>query len=455
MSRAGRFVLLAIAAVLSTQAAPSHAQTVTRHTPPAGLAFRYVHMPDEHSQALYFAWKDGTAVALPGKEALPTLGTALIMEGPRGMSRSAMVEDLRDLRATANLGATVSLTQGSLIAPREKFAAAVDLLARTLADPALPADRLAEMARSRAVGNSPAGGNAEALAQRVLARLVIGDGPYRRYATGEPAMFERVTLDDIDQWRKNILVRDGLVLAAAGPMQPAEVAGEIDRLFAALPPSGKVFAPAKPVLRAPGKLIVLERPVVQTVIAASGPMELAITPDLVRTQLAMAALGGGPSGRLWKAVRERLGAAYGISASLQAVDLDSRTLFIRTAVANDKAKGVLAAIGEEYARFIAAGVTEEELEPLKRVFITNHRDRLRRAQAVAGTVLTQALHDFPDDYLATYERRVGSYGRAVVDADMRATFPKAPLTMVVVTPSAEGFAADCLIKSPEALARCD
>ena len=130
---------------------------MTRHTTPAGLVFRYMHMPDEHSQALYFAWKDGTAVALPGKEALPTLGTALIMEGPRGMSRSAMVEDLRDLRATANLGATVSLTQGSLIAPREKFADAVSLLARTLADPALPADRFADMVRSRAVSHLPGG----------------------------------------------------------------------------------------------------------------------------------------------------------------------------------------------------------------------------------------------------------------------------------------------------------
>lgn len=455
MSYARRLVLLAVAAALSTHAATSRAQTVTRHTSPTGLAFRYVHMPDEHSQALYFAWKDGTAVALPGKEALPTLATALIMEGPRGVSRSAMIEDLRDLRATVNLGATASAVQGSIIAPRERFAEAVRLFARTLADPALSADRFADLVKSRAVGSSQAAGNAEALAQRLFARLTIGDGPYRRHAAGEPAMFERVTLDDIDQWRKTILVRRGLTLVAAGPMAPAEAADEIDRLFAAFPQEGKAFAPAKPTLRAPGKLVVLERPVVQTVIAAGGPMTLTVTPDLVRTQLAVAALGGGPSGRLWKAVRERLGAAYGISTSLQPVDLDTRTLFIRAAVANDKAKGALAAIRDEYARFIAEGVTEEELAPLKRVFVTNHRDRLRRAQSVAGNLLTQALHDFPDDYLATYEARVSGYFRTAIDADVQATFPKPPLTMVVVAPSGDGFVADCLIKSPEQLARCD
>jgi zinc protease len=455
MSHARGLILLAVAAALSTHAATSHAQTVTRHTSPAGLAFRYMHMPEEHSQALAFAWKDGTAVALPGKEALPTLATALIMEGPRGLSRSAMIEDLRDLRATVNLGATVSVVQGNIVAPRERFAEAVRLFARTLADPALSADRFAEMVKSRAVASAQAAGNAEALAQRLLARLTIGDGAYRRHAADQPAMFERVTLDDIDRWRKNTLVRQGLILAAAGPMTPAEAADEIDRLFVALPQEGKAVASIKPTLRASGKLVVLERPVVQTVIAAGGPMALTVAPDLVRTQLAVAVLGGGPSGRLWRAVRERLGAAYGISTSLQAVDLDTRTLFIRTVVANDKAKGALAAIRDEYARFIAEGVAEEELAPLQRVFVTNHRDRLRRAQAVAGNLLTQALHDYPDDYLATYERRVGSYGRAAIDADVRTRFPKPPLTMVVVTPSSDGLVADCLIKSPEELARCN
>ncbi len=91
------FVALAVAAALLVQGAASQAQTVARQTTPAGLAFRHVHMPDDHFQALFFAWKDGTATALPGMEALASLGTALIMEGPRGLDRSAMIEELRDL----------------------------------------------------------------------------------------------------------------------------------------------------------------------------------------------------------------------------------------------------------------------------------------------------------------------------------------------------------------------
>lgn len=455
MNGVHRFALLFVAAAILIHSPPTNAQITTHERTPAGLAFRHVHMPEEHSQALYFAWKDATASSMAGKEALPTLATALIMEGPRGMSRSAMIEDLRDLRATVSFGATVNVTQGHLVAPSEKFADAARLFARTLADPALPADRLADLAKSHAVGSRQAEGNPETQAQRLLARLMIGESSYRSYTTTAPAMFERVTLDDIDRWRKDVLVREGLILVAAGPLGATDIARAVDRIFADLSQAGKLLPPAKPILHAPGKLVVLERPVVQTVIAAGGPMALAVTPDLVRTQLAVAALGGNPSARLWKAVRERLGAAYGVSTSLQPVDLETRTLVIRTAVANEKAKGALAAIREEYARLIAEGVTDEQLEALKQVFITSHRDRLRRAPSVAANVLTQVLHDFPDEYLASYEARVRGYDRTAVNADMRATFPKPPLTVVAVTPSADGLAADCVIRSPDELARCD
>ena len=124
------------------------------------------------------------------------------------------------------------------------------------------------MARNRATVSRQADGNAETLAQRLLTRLMIADGPHRRFATAEPGMFGRVTVADIEQWRRNILVRDGLVLVAVGPLDAAEAGREIDQLFAGLPQRGSALAPVKAVLRAPGKLVVLERPVVQSAVAA-------------------------------------------------------------------------------------------------------------------------------------------------------------------------------------------
>jgi zinc protease len=458
MSRLTRAAVAIVAVLCLSLAAaiePAQAQIVTRQTTPGGLAFRYVHMPDSIFQSLHFAWCDGTAVALPGMQSAPALGAALIMEGPRGLSRSAMIEDFRDLQATVNLTTSVSLAQGQVTAPRAKFAAAVRLFARVLAEAAMPAERLGEIARNASVALRQGEGNAETMAQRLYTRLVVADGPHRRYLTGDPASYGRVTLADIEAWRRNILVRDGLTLVSVGPMAADEAGREIDLLFAGLTTSGNTPAPVKPALRAPGKIVVLERPAVQTAIVGGGPLDTALTPDLLRTQLAVSVFGGGTSSRLWLAVREQLGAAYGVSAAVQTVDFDTRLLAIRTAVANDKAAGVIEAVRNEYARFLADGLAETELDPMKRSYVTGHRDRLRRGPALAAALLPLALQGYPDDYLATYEQRLEGSDRAAVEAAVRAAFPKPPLTVAVVAPSAEGLPADCVIKTPDEIARCD
>lgn len=428
---------------------------VTRQVSPAGLPFRHVHVPDDPHQAIAFAWKDGSAVTLPGKEALSMLGAALMMEGPKGTTASVMLEQMRDLQASGGLAGGVNYTQGHLSAPKAKFPDAVRLLARVLAEPALPEERLALMRKNRTAFSRQAGESAETLAQRLMSRLALGDGPYYRSLSTEPSIFERVTLADIEAWRRSILVRDGMVVVAAGPLDAGDAGRELDRLFAGLPQSGEQPSPPMPTVRSPGRLIVLEKPVVQTAITAAGSPALAVTPETVRAELALAALGGGVSGRLFKAVRDRLGAAYNIGAALVAVGPKTRVVGIRTVVANDKAKDAVAAIRDEYARFIMEGLTEAEIDPLKSMFVSRHGERIRRAPSLASAVLGSLLSELPDDALATFEARVRGIDRAAVNDDIRTRLPKPPLTFVVIAPSAEGFGADCVIKAADEIARCE
>jgi len=447
--------LLALVLIACVQPAAAEPM-VTRQTTPSGLVFRHAHMPNDSQQAIGFAWKDGTAIGLPGKEALAVLAPALMMEGPSGSTRSATLEDLRDLQAAMGLSAGSSFAQGSLSAPRAKFAAAAQILARVLADPALPEDKLRQAQRSLALSSQQAEQNAETLGLRLFQRLVLGNGPHWRLSGADPTIYERISKADIEAWRRDVLVREGLMLVAAGPMEAAEIASVLDRVFARLPLTGRLPAASRPVLQATGKLVVLEKAVVQTVIVAGAPTTLSVTPDLVRAELAVEVLGrGSAASRLGRAVRGRLGATYGISAVLQASAAGTRTLLIRTPVANDKAKPALDAIREEYAMFAAEGVTEEEIEPLKTAAITRHQERLRRAPAVASTLIGMALNSFPDDYLATHEARIRSISRAAVNEDIRNSLPKPPLTTVIVAPSADGLGADCVIKAVAEIARCE
>src|SRR5207253_1355181 len=129
----GILALLALALASSAVAQPA----ANRQTTPGGLSFRYVHMPEDTHQALGFAWRDGSSIALPGKEALSAPAPALMMEGPKGLSRSAMIEDLRDLQASIALSASVNFVQGNVLAPAAKFSQAAEMMARVLSDPSL------------------------------------------------------------------------------------------------------------------------------------------------------------------------------------------------------------------------------------------------------------------------------------------------------------------------------
>ena len=144
-------------------------------------------MPEDTHQALGFAWRDGSSIALPGKEALSALAPALMMEGPKGLSRSAMIEDLRDLQASIALSASVNFVQGNVLAPAAKFSEAAEMMARVLSDPSLPDGALRDAQRNRAAASQQAWQSAESQAQRLFARLVLGDGPYLRVMTAEPA----------------------------------------------------------------------------------------------------------------------------------------------------------------------------------------------------------------------------------------------------------------------------
>jgi len=236
MKGLGGFVAAFAGIVVLACAADAFADIrVARPQTPGGLPFRHVLLPEETHQTIAFAWRDGSAVTFAGREALVALAPTLMMEGTHTLPRSAMHEALRDFQATLELTGTTSLLRGRLTAPPARVTDAGKILANLLTDPALPQDRLRELRKSRAAASRQADENPETLARRLLMRLILGDGAYYRILTGEPGIYERIEVADIDAWRRNILGRDGLVLVAAGPLDAEKAGAEIDQIFAGLP----------------------------------------------------------------------------------------------------------------------------------------------------------------------------------------------------------------------------
>jgi zinc protease len=432
----------------SAQPAPSD------HRTPAGIAFRHLALPQDTHHVLAFGWSDGFALTLPGKEGLAVLGPRLLLEGSHAMGESDRIERLKDLQATLGLSGSAYFTRGTLSAPKARFAEAAEVLADLIADPALLPDKLARARRALALSSRQNQENAETLANRLFLRLMLREGPALRLAVADPAIYEGVEVADVEAWRKAVLGRDGLTIASAGPLAPDEVAREIDRIFARLPAAGRTLGPPPP-MRALPKLVVLERQVVQTAIVAGGPSGWTLGPDLLPGTIAVRALGGGFESRLMRAVREKLGAAYRASAGFNQLHPKALALVIHTAVDNAKAAAAVDAIRQEYARFFADAVPEAQIEPLKTRLITEMGEQVRRSLGAAQRLRDLTQGDFPSDFLPSYAARVRAVPAAAVTEGIRRNMPKAPLTFVVVAPSAQGLEADCVIAAPEEIARCE
>ena len=354
-----------------------------------------------------------------------------------------MIEELRDLQAAATLGATVSVDPG------QSHRAACEI--RRRCPPACA------RARRSGVAGGPARRHREEPSDRQPAgRLampkrwrsgcsrgsLIADGPHRRYAAGEPAIFERVTVADIEQWRKE---RSGARRSHLGGGRSDGCRREPDARSTGCSPAcrrrGGAPAPVKPALRAPGKLVVLERAVVQ-----SGNRRR--RPDGARHHAGLAA--GPARGR--GARRRRVGAAVARRARAARRRLRHfggnacRSISMRARCSSapqsptTRPRTCSPPIREEYARFPPDGMTrggardaEGDLRAQPPRTLAPGADPRRRSARPWRCTTSRMI------ILATYEQRVRGYGRSGDRGGHARDVSEAPLTTVVVAPSAEGL----------------
>ena len=427
----------------------------TAHTTPGGIQFRHVTLAGQPRHAITFAWPDSISFASPGREGVAPLGRQLVNEGTAALNRNAFSERLKDIGAATSLFGNPYFTQGSVTAAPDKMRATVELFAGQLATPAMAPDRFAFLHKSAMANARQAAENAETLARRLMTRLTLGAGPAFDAIIHPAESFQAVTLADVEAWRRAVMVRDRVIVASAGPMAAEAVAAEIDLLFAGLPlRSAEQAVVAPPPLKLNPRLVVLERPVAQTIIVAGGPSGWTVGPDQPRADIVIQSLLGF-EGRMFRALREKLGASYGVQASLITYHEQARAFWIVASVDSTKAADAIAAIRAEYERLIADGLTEAEVTRLKARQVTNLDEQFRQSLSAAQQLLRVQLGGFPADFLDKHDAQLASFDLAAINDGLRTKFPKAPLAFMVIAPKADGLGADCTIKSAEEIARCE
>jgi zinc protease len=424
---------------------------------PGGIRLVHLPLPGEKDQVFALGWRDRLVLRQPEKAGLLTLAAGLVADGGAGaLDAGALEEELRDLGAGLSLFRTRAATFGQVSAPAGEFEAAAMLLRSVLTEPRLPKISLERQKRFRLNDVRTARERASSIAQQALALSIVGDHPIAATIAFRPeSTITSVEVADVEAWRKAVLAKGNLTVVSAGPMQREAAAALADRVFDGLPLESREGEMVPFTLPAPkAKTIVVERPVEQSVIVAGGPLRWrAGGEEGVSRSLAMSALGGGNRSRLFVAIREKLGAAYGASAGVSPLQGSLGVLAMEAAVGNDRVAEALAAMRSEYAGFRAQGVSAEEIEPVKRRMLNGLAETMRRPGPAAAAIRAAIFNGLPanaPDRQAAWIRRQTPEG---VNALIRERLPEA-LTVVVVTPKAEGLGADCVIASLDDLARC-
>ena len=268
---------------------------------------------------------------------------------------------------------------------------------------------------------------------------------------------ERFGRPEVEAWRRAVFARDTLVVGAAGPTTEEAVVAAIDRAFGELPERASLPAPPGVAFRRDPRTVVIERPVSQTslVLGAGSSLVWADERDMPLSSIALNAFAVGPSSRLFRAVRDELGASYGSTAALPMLGGAARYLVISSSVDPASAPRALAVIRAEYERFRQEGLTGAEFDAARARVVNGIEEQARRAGPAAGLLRDLLRQERrAAEGLDVLEQLRHRLTREDVNAHLRERWPEPPLTAVIVAPSAEGFGADCVVGRHDEPERC-
>lgn len=426
-----------------------------------GIRYALLLQPFENTVALTFSWWDGFAQAQPGRELLGQFGAAWFQAGTERLPEGQFREELRDDHISLTLATGNRITGGTLSAPAGKLDLAAERLREVLWTPALSERALARLQRRQALNLEQAREVPGTLARSFLIELLAGQNPFAMEQASASLRLRGVGAAlgraDVEDWRRAVHARDNLVVGAAGRGTEQEFVAAIDRAFGDLPERANLPPPPMIKFRRDARTVVIERPVSQTslVLGAGSGFLWADERDQLLNSIALNAFAAGPSSRLFRVVRDELGAAYGITAELPMLAGAARYLVISTSVDPTSAPKALNVIRSEYDRFRQNGLTAAEFEAARARTVNGLEEGARRASAAASLLHGLLRQDrSATEAQGVLERLRKRLTREEVNARLLERWPAPPLTTIIVAPSGDGFAADCVVRRSEEPERC-
>ncbi len=395
-----RRLLALLVAALAWLPAAAGAVDIQTVTTPSGLKAWLVQDKSAPVVSLSFSFSGGVASDPAGRSGVTNLMANLLTDGAGPLDAQAFRRREEDDAVSLSFGASLDRLGGTLRMPSANREEGFELLRLAVThprfDPAMVEQRRAQtIAALNQANQRPA-----SVAARTLMETEFAGHPYANDPDGTVEDLRKITLQDLKDRAAALLMSSGLIIAAVGDIDQAELARLLDHAFGDLPVGGP--QPPPPDWTPPRKprTIVVERPVPQSTALMALPGVMRDDPDWYAALVLNHILGGsGQQSRLFHEVREKRGLAYGASSSLRSYR-KAALLVISTASANERIAEAIRIVRAELARLGNDGPTEQELADSKTYLTGALALALDSSSAIAGLLHSMQVDDLPSDYLA-------------------------------------------------------
>jgi len=365
-----------------------------------------------------------------GKSGMASLTNAMLARGiaastlADGSAEPAMTEAqisdaIADIAAQRGGGAGtdragMAIRTLSSKAEREQ---AIALLARLLAQPAMPSEFIARDKARTIAAIREALTKPESIASKAFWRLSYGDHPYGMEATVES--IEAITREDLLDFHGKHYVANRAVIAMIGDIsreQANAIAIELTRRL----PQGDALPELPAVAKPVGSEQRIPHAASQAHILTGVPTLARSDPDFFALTVGNYILGGGGFvSRLTREVREKRGLAYSAYSYFSAM-AQPGPFQAGLQTRKDQAEEALTVVRETIATFLRDGPTHAELKAAKDNLVGGFPLRIDNNRKILDNMAVIGFHQLPLDYLDTWTARV----EKVTIADIRAAFAR-------------------------------
>ena len=359
---------------------------------------------------------------------------AQMREGTTTRTSEQISEQLERMAASVNVGASLAgdpatLSGGCL---SEHIDAVLALAADILMNPTFPDkewERYRTQMRAQLIQQRS---QPSFLASELFNRVLFGSHPAGRVSPAVSTL-DKTTRDALTGFHKAHYAPDYAVMAIAGDITMADARRKVEAAFGAWKKAGTpkpAVADPSP-LKAPSVSLVARPGSVQSNLLVGTLAINRTSPDYYVLTVLNQVIGGGPTGRLFRHLREEKGYTYGAYSNLSAATYVG-SWQANTEVRTEVTAAALNDLLDELRQARDVVVPDQEFADAKRTIVASFALTLENPAAILGNHITRWRYGLPLDYWDQYPERIMAVTQAGVQAAARKYLDPARIQVVAV-----------------------